>query len=845
MKTDDIFTSLLQPTDSDLSKNEESIDCTISGDWMSVCISKYDSSAWAGLCALVFEDKLVVCKKLKQSGAVYVTVFVSSEQTDLRQVTIPKFHGPPMIEFVLSKPVESSPSSVTPSFCLQYRPLMKIILPSLFKPSVLAGLCEHIEEGLFQQLFRPGYALSDAAALIVCGHNGHILGCNLRDKIGASQSLRGASNQHEFFKPLYSLDQPVVSVHAAAFSRRREQLDPLLYCGDDDPSPAGIDDTPNSLIFLGQRGKVSLCYADAGTTGNTNPQKFAKFIEYNVPALILSSRLIPGQCLVYNTLRSLHRICMRQSCAKEMEERAPQLQLRRDPLLIPEASFKFPERVNVSVPPSILVDCELLVTEVAGQEAAQEDVGLTLVTLKGDLRTLKCKVCGIENVSQDPDKVAREIKRCLNSIQTTSEQISSTSNIISKVNASLAELNHVLTLLCSVKCCREGAPPISGVNECPVECTVSGGFTEVGVFKREMCIKVRFSYHGRKTLGSGWSLLIQISPSSHNSHSDHFHSVLYCGRSKAGGMTEGGSLTTPTTLSRCVPLEGLTTNGMLEERITVPSIHEKPICFAVLCYVYYDASSLFTSLPDVDNDHPSCDYNVSVLLTSSLVDTLDFMQPLMEVPRMLHQPLKLATLCLDSKCSSSSSHLQQALLYSLQLPIESASFASVQRGINQVPVNRQLSNLLLPHIEGAEENFQRGSEIRLTSYDGSSVAFRLLRSPDDRQEGSTLSSQNLKLSLIIKSSSRSQLVEVVRCVQHRLHQHGSVTSDPPSTFNAATTQELYKREAELRGISREAVALLDQVTIFEKFSREPSTTEKAEIMSKTFSLYTRLRQLPD
>lgn len=847
--TDDIFTSLLQPVyDSDSSKREESADSTISGDWMSVCISKFDSSTWACLCAVVFENKLVVCKKFKKSGAVYVTLFVSSEQADYRQVTIPKFHGPPMTEFVLSKPAESSLSIVSSSFCLQYRPLMKIILPSSFKPTALGALCECIEDELFDQIFRPGYALSDAAEVIVCGSNGHILGCNLRDEIGTSQSLKSASNQREFFKPLYSLDQPVVSVHTAAFPKRREQLDPLLYCGDDDSNLGGPDDTPNCLLFLGQRGKVALCYADAGTIGNTNPQKFAKFIGYNVPALILSSRLIPGQCLVYNSLRSLHRICMRQSCFKEIEERTPQLHLRCGPLLIPEASFKFPERVNVSVPPSILVDCELLVTGVAGQEATQEDVRLTLMTLKGDVRAMKCKVCGIENVSQDPDDVAREIKKCLNSIQTTSEQISSTSNAVSKVNTSLAELNQVLTLLCSIKCHSEGIPCVSGVNECPVECTVSGGFMELGVSKREMCIKVSFSYHGRKALGSGWSLLIQISPSSHNSHSDLLHSVLCCGSLKEGGVTESGSLTTPTTISRCVPLAGLSSSGMLEEKIPVSWNHGKPVSLAVLCYIYYDASNLVTTLPGVDSDHPLHDHNVSVLLTNTLVDAVDFVQPLMESPRVLHQPLKLATLCLDPKCSSLSSHIQQALLYSLQLPIESASFTPADYGTNHdiVPVHRRLLNLILPHIEGeVEDNFQHGSEIRLTSYDGSCVAFRLLRSLDDQQERPTLNSDDLKHSLIIKSSSRSQLAEIVGCVQRRLLQRGSVTSDSPPTSNVTTTkEELYKREAELRGISREATALLDQVAIFEKFSREPSTAEKAEIMSKTFSLYTRLRQLP-
>ena len=840
-RTDDIFMSLLQPTEDGPSRSDESADSTISGDCISVCISKYVASKWAALCAAVFEDKLVVCKKSKLTGEIYVTLFVVSEQTNFHQVMIPKFHAPPVAEFVLAKQAESSPSSLTPSPCLHYRPLLKVILPSAFNPSALGGLCECIEEELFHQLCGSDCPLSEAAVLLVCGPNGHILACNLRRirETKTSQSSEGVSDQRELFKPLYSLDQPVVSIHAVPFPKRREQLDPLLFCGDDNSSVVG-GDAPNCLIFLGQRGKVALCYADIGTVGQATSQKLAKFIEYTVPALILSSRLIPGQCLVYNSLRSLHRICLRQSCFKEIEERAPELQLRREPLLIPEASFKFPERVAVSIPLSVLVDCELVTTDDAmEQETTPEEVGLTLAALKGDLYALKFKVCGAKNVSRDPDEVAKEIKKCLGSIQTTSEQVSSVSSTISKVNASLAELNQVLTLLCTVKGQREGTPCISGADECPVECTVSGGFTELGVLEREMCINVRFSYHGRKALGSGWSLLIQISPSDHNSHQDHLHSMLYCGSGKGGGVAEGGSVDTPTTLSRCVPLEGLLTDGTLEERIPVSPTCGRTLGFFISCYLHYDASHLFSTLHGLDKDRPSCDHTVSVLLTSRLVDALDFMQPLMEVPRKLHQPIRLATSCLDSKNTLSSRNTQQALLHSLQLPIRSDLFTPQQLGAGQAQVYRQLSNLLLPHIEEVEEELQNGTEIRLTAYDGSSVTFRLLRSSETRERSNP---HELNLSLTIKCSSRLQLAEVIRCIQHRLRQHSNSGDTPP--LNPATREELYKREAELKGISREAIALLDQVTLLEKFSREPSVAERAEVVSKTFSLYTRLRHLP-
>ena len=779
----------------------------------------------------------MVCKKSKQSGTIYVTLLVSSEQTKFRQVMMSKFHGVPLTEFVLSIPYESSSS---PSR-LQYRPSLKLILPSNSNP---VSLGEFIEPELFLQLFGPKCHLADAAVLLVCGPNGHILYCNLRSiniTTSGQSSREGAtfSNQHKFFKPLYSIDQPVISVHAAAFPKRREQLDPLIFCDDDDDSSTARDGVSNTLLFLGQRGKIAMCYADGTTTAKS--QKVAKFVEYNVPAPMLSSRLIPGQCLIYNSERRLHRICLRQTCFKEIEENVPPLQSQSGPLLIPEASFKFPERVAISIPPSALVDCELVTTDVAGpsstSQSSSEEIGVMLMALKGDLRSLKINVCGVGKVPRDPDVVAKEIKQCLNSIQATSEQVSSISNKISKVNSSLTELNHVLTLLCTVKCHQEGTPCFSGDLECPIQCTMSAGFTDLGVLERAMCIDVTFSYRGNETLGSGWLLLIQVSPLSHKSHHHYLNSRLCCDP-KNGRITDP----TPTTLSKSVPLEGLNAGSIVEERVPVSLTCGRPPCFSVSCYLHYDASTLVAALDeDYSNSPVSCDHTVSVLVRSRLMDALDFTLPLLAVPRKLHDPLSIATSCLDSKYQSSLRSGQQPLMHSLQFPIQSGSLSPpLLQSTSQPDMNRKLSDLLLPHIPRVDEKLQNGTEIRLTSYDGSSIALRLLKPEGSRQEVPA----PCGYCLTVRSSSRAQLAEVVRCIDHRLYHlhHGSDVNFPVTT----SQEELYKREAELKGISREAVSLLDRVATSEKLSREPprASTNQAELVANTFSLYSRLRHLP-
>ena len=824
------------------SRNDESADIAISGDRTSVCISKLDSSVWVVTCAAVFEDKLVVCKKSKQSGAIYATLFISSEQANFHQHVIPKFHGPPIAECILSTPpTPLKPPSPSP---LQYRPLLKLVLPSSkLKPE---GLCECIEPELFLQLFGSDCHIPTAAVLLVGSPNGHIRYCNLRNimkKVTSSQFSNErkeetvSSNQHKFFQPLYSLDQPVMSVHAAVFTRRREQIDPSLFV-DDLFSTSDAVPNSNSLIFLGQRGKVAISYAE-DSISTTNSQKFARFVEYNVPGPILSSRLIPGQCMIYNSLRNLYRIDLRQECFKEAEENSPQLQLRRGPLLIPEASFKFPERVSISIPPSMLVDCKLLNADSDPDsmelEATIREVGLTFVTFSGDLHSLKTKACGEESVSHDPEVVAREIKRCLNSIKATNEEISTTSDAISKVNASLIELNHVLTLLCIIKCRQEGTPCLSGNQEaeCPVKCSVSAGFKELGVSEREMCVDVRLSYHGKKTLGSGWSLLIQISPSSHESY-DHLNSAYSLDSCKEIGT----HLTTPTTttFSRSMPLEGLANNGALAETVPV-SFTQGPLCFSVSCYLCYDASNLITAL-DKDDTTVSCGHSVSILVNSRILDALDFTQRLLEAPKNLRQPLALATACLESKDNSLSSiDDRQTLLHSMQLPIQCELCGSLQQqNTDQAHMYRQLSNLLLPHIVGAEEQFQSGTEIRLTSYNSSSITLQLVKEKGSRQDTST----SRGLSLVIKSSSRSQLAEMVRCIDHKFHQQSGDTTSSAT----ASKEKLFKREAELKEISQEAVAILNEVTTLEKFSREPLASKQDELISRTFSLYGKLRQLP-
>lgn len=815
---------------------------------MSVCISKLDSSTWIPVCAAVFEDKLVVCKKSKRSKAIYVTLFLSSEQASFRHHTIHKFHSPPVAECVLSvsppSPLHEPPSLSSSSSPLQYWPALKLVIPSSNLES--EGPCECIDPELFLQLFGADCHIPTSAVLLVGGPNGHILFCNLRSIIAKQDQVLKEREEDvvmpHLFKPLYSLDQPIMSIHTSHFPKRHEQMDPSLFVDDLFSSSS---DVPNSLLILGQRGKIAVCYAEGGSSGSSKSQKFAQFVEYNIPGPILSSRLISGQCLVYSSLGGLCRIDLREESFKDAEESSPQLQLRRGPLLIPEASFKFPERVSISIPPSVLVDGQL--TSVDSDPESMEleaantgELGMTLASFKGDVCSLKTKFGGKENVSHDPEVIAKEIKRCLNSMQVTNDEISATSDNISKLNAVLIELNHVLRLLCIVKCHQEGTPCLIDNQEaCPLVCAVSAGFKELGVTERELSVDVTVTYHGKKRLWRGWSLLIQVSPSSHRLSNRPNSAFLLDNRKEVDTR-----LATPTTvLSRCVPLEGLTSDGILEERIPLSFSQEGPLSFSVSCYLCYDPSNIITAAAlDKDDSLMPCGRTVSILLNSRLLDALDFTRPFAEVPRKLHQPLdEVAAACLDLKNKSSSS-IDDSLapLHTIQLPVPCRVLESLQKqGTDEASVYTHLSSVLLPHIAEAKDKFQSGTEIRLTSYDGSRISLQLVKDRGSREDTDV----SHELSLIVKSSSRSQLAEIVRCVDYRLYRHDDSPVPDPTNVDARK-EDLFERAAEMKEISQDAAAILDQVTTMERFSREPSACEKAELVSKTFSLYTRLRQLP-
>ena len=648
--------------------------------------------------------------------------------------------------------------------------------------------------------------------LLVGGPNGHILYCNLRSitrSVTNEQLLKERKEKDmvhvtpNLFKPLYSLDQPIASIHASHFPKRREQIDPSLFVDDLFSSSSAMS---NSLLILGQRGKVAICYPEGSSIDSTKSQKFAQFVEYNVPGPLLSSRLIPGQCLVYNSLRNLHYIDLREESFKEAEENSPQLQLRRGPLLIPEASFKFPERISIPIPPSAIVDCRLVSIDTGpdsmelGEATNTGELGMTLVSFKGNLCSLKVKFGEKESVLRDPEVIAKEIKQCLNSMQVTNDEILATSDNISKVNADLMELNHVLRLLCIVKCHQEGTPCLidNPEEEHPLECAVSAGFKELGVSERELSVDITLSYCGRRSLRRGWSLLIQVSPSYHRSYYSHLNSIfsLDCGKEF------DTHLTTPTTvLSRCVSLEGLAANnGTLEERIPVSLTQEGPLSFSVSCYLQYNPSSSITvALDKADKNSMPSGHSVSVLLNSKHLDALDFSRPVVEVPRKLHQPLNQVTVaCLEPKnklLPSTNSSQTTTTLHTVQLPVPCRLLESLQnRSTDEGSVYSCLSGLLLPHITGSEDKFQSGTEIRLTAYDGSKISLQLVEEETGSRDDISVSRE---LSLVVKASSRSQLVEIVRCIDCRLCRYDSgVVRDPTSVDTLK--EELFERDADMR-----------------------------------------------
>ena len=396
-----------------------------------------------------------------------------------------------------------------------------------------------ITSELFTNLFGAEYEHCKAPVLLIAGENGNIYFTNFaRDGPG------GRSECQDMLTPLHGLEQPITSIHSAYFPVRKDssEFNPFLIQDEQEwrASYQEMSKTHNALLFLGLRGRVTVCYA-AATDSQQHPG--LGFVDYHVPGPILSSVLVQDRCLLYSTSQGLYRICLRTKCAESAEEKASSMHSKL-PIKIPEVSFKFPERVFDSDHAYYLFPCfpggspEPGVLEQGGSDVEGDRECCLCVSLDGRLSTFSFSPCTTEIpdsivTRMGSSRVGREIKQCLETIQAQGRRTDEVMEEIRSLNAVLTELRDALDILCGIgetSLGREAGPAPWGTgrnlfnrSECTpaFSCTFQCTCEDVGVCTEQLSVVVELtrstnslsgsSAHSKgKLLGKGWSLLATL-----------------------------------------------------------------------------------------------------------------------------------------------------------------------------------------------------------------------------------------------------------------------------------------------------------------------------------------------
>ena len=636
--SDNIFASLL---DGESSKGKEELKrgpvTVVNGNDISTVIGAYHNPDWIIHCAAVCMDKLLLSVSTKSTKEHFIYVSRPSGYTEMAGGNIPVFSDATSVHYTLSLPQCVARTCQDPSFglhpkSLSYRPTLALVQCCHGRSSQHSESVIPLEEDFYLQLFGPEYKLLGSPLLLMGCQNGHTYYCALNEM-----------EIEAVLKLLYSLDQPVVAIHTVHFPRKAQPCkeDPLLI--ESVTVTSSESSEANALIMIGQKGKIVVC-----KMGNS-AQSLASFAEFNVPGPILSSALLPDQCLLYSTMRGIYEICLKPQCMQNSQLSVTLSD--NSPILVPEMAFRLPNRISCST--------------AAFLSAPLTGLSLISMSLNGHVSSITISKDGGASTTTDTSTAAQELKQSLTSIKSASEQIDALKGKLSSLNCAITELNTALSLLCDVATLER---------ESPFRCEMTPAFEEVGVSMRKACIDVQLCYSGGKPLGSGWSLVVQLHPGSHE------------------------------VSSRVVPLTGMAAGSDVQTRVHLGASSVKPLVCSLHCSLHYSADDLLeqTSLTPTGG--------VALLLCTSTFDNLDFALPVSMPPlELVTSEMNVESLLGPQK----DSHQPVAPVHSLELALPHAT--------SDPPT---VLNSLLPPCTRSQVAGTT-AEIKLRAYDGSMVCLRV------------------------------------------------------------------------------------------------------------------------
>lgn len=756
--------------------------------------------------AVVLDDAVLVCRWSSGSGEWSHLLLRSTGTVQVPtsggrgSVSVPSLVGAQQLEdVVISTP--SSTEDIRPGCGVGYRPVLSLLQSDTHS---ITTPCNTITSELFLCLFGLEFEVAKTPVVLIGCQNGNIYFTN-----GKSHGGR--------LMPLYSMEQPVVGLHSVYFPSQRDpkDRDPFLIRQEADQQDA-IGGTHNSLLFLGQRGKVTVCHVGTGVCPSPG------FVEFHVPSPILSLVLVPSQCLLYSTLQGLYKICLRESCAECVEEKVPPS--GKLPIRVPQTSFKFPERVWDS-----RCVCYLLQTTASGDGLGISVDGRLFAFKFGPLGTTPC----VKRSSAQ--LVGQEIKSTLQAVQEQGERVEGVREEMRSLNNLLAELKSALEMLCSSVATSGSGPDLLGPGGsgqepaffCQFRCTCEDVATQLV----RLGIRVDLAYNAHSgsqkrgvALGEGWSLIAVF-------------------------VSGGGGI-----ISKSVSLSGLLPGDSVTLRVHLDSSGHGgrggQLSGALHCFLHYDPLHLSACFKSSRKSQVSS--GISLFLTKKSFDILDFLLPHGHSREVMSSlPLKTLHTILSSENKDTPSQPSPPPL------LHTTSFRTgLRTAITMIQcwshtteelweltvgtIASKLLGLLVPHVSvGARGEMVGG-------LDGESVELRLSDSTSAAVRASECAPDTM-LWLEVCASSRGFLARVVSAVNTRLKaeegegQEGEeYLSHEEGCVRLARLEQLLE---EVRETEREIAAAKHQ-TRTNLISSEAHHKTLQSWETRTLALYTKLREHP-
>ena len=855
VSTDDMFETLLGDVPGNAThSSKKSTTSTLDGNEFSESVAVCSSSIWILIAANITNNYLVMCRKSRNTKEISFVLQRSTKSIVIsagsRNISVPSFvSGNQVQTLALAGCSVGNKPPPTRTNIMHAKPVFSLVQSADHS----WNCCNSVTSVLFLSLFGLELDLCKAPVLLIGSQNGNIYFTNFT-------SIISREPEDSVVGPLYSLEQPIVGIHYVYFPMNTltNDNDPLAISWDTGEEPEqSVDDTPNMIIFVGQRGKIAICHSNLGES-----KFFPNVVEFQLPAPVISSILVPKICLLFTTLQGLYRICLRQVCAKCFEEKASSPSLSST-IRIPHVSFKFPEKIVNTSCLNYLLKTRICDSYYCSTESRAHPLQCSYGTTDGNIMTIQIQIHDRQAPSSSLGHsiaiVGQDIKQCLQSIQVVADKIHQAKKKLASLNTTLADLKGVLEVLSTLRQASTGKKEVLQY----FACSFHGVHENIGLRIKKLYMDVRLTYtrpeagtgQPHKALGAGWSFFITMS--SHSSGS-------------------GSSVS-----SKSVSMEGMAPGDSVYLRMEVELIgcqEGMPVTGSIHTFIHYTPQHLCDLVSDNTYVFDGNTFKgICISFCSKILTILDFLQPAkpaqiaskeslpnvqrMEIEQILSHKMPPS---LFSSSKMSSTKPSSALLFSINFPvwpmsampfILASSHTSTKEELVKLDDNSLCSKLmcvLLPiaSIDGATGRHITNT-MAFTLPDGSSVSFKVSNS-----EGSTVPSDEGRscgsLRLLIKSSSKSCLVQVVSAVHSLLVSNMEVGLEkekcqalPPTH----TLEQLSKRlttmkclHTEVRNLNKELYSASHKM---ETNCMKLDVYEKKlhSIISRVFSVFCKLREI--